>query len=134
MVVAVEEPAFTKTKETAAGLECNTKHLHRIFVNVKEVLHREFVPRGSRENYGFWRKFVARKTGTLPQPQLTLASGQRVSTPPSRQFLTENNMAVVPHPLHSLDLDPRDFTLFPKMKLKLRERPFDTVDEIQTKS
>jgi hypothetical protein len=37
-------------------------------------------------------------------------------------------MAVIPHPLYSPDLAPCDFFLFPKMKLKLKGRRFDTIE------
>jgi hypothetical protein len=43
-------------------------------------------------------------------------------------------MAVIPHPPYSPDLAPCDFFLFPKMKLKLEGRRFDTTEEIQTES
>ena len=42
-------------------------------------------------------------------------------------------MAVIPHPTYSPDLAPCDFFLFPKMKLKLKGRRFDTI-EIQAES
>jgi hypothetical protein len=40
-------------------------------------------------------------------------------------------MAVIPHPPYSPDLAPCDFLLFPKMKLKLKGRRFDNIEEIQ---
>jgi hypothetical protein len=40
-------------------------------------------------------------------------------------------MAVIPHPPYSPDLAPCDFFHFPKMKLKLKGRRFDTIEEIQ---
>jgi hypothetical protein len=43
-------------------------------------------------------------------------------------------MAVITHPPYSPDLAPCDFFLFPKMKLKLKERQFDTIEEIQADS
>jgi hypothetical protein len=43
-------------------------------------------------------------------------------------------MAVIPHPPYPPDLAPCDFFLFPKMKLKLKGRRFDTIDEIQAES
>jgi predicted acetyltransferase len=43
-------------------------------------------------------------------------------------------MAVIPHLPYSLDLAPCDFFLFPKMKLKLKGRRFDTIEEIQAES
>jgi hypothetical protein len=43
-------------------------------------------------------------------------------------------MAVIPHPTYSPDLAPCDLFLFPKMKLKLKERRFDTIEEIRAES
>jgi hypothetical protein len=43
-------------------------------------------------------------------------------------------MAVIPHPPYSPDLAPYDFFLFPKMKLKLKGRRFDTIEVIQANS
>jgi hypothetical protein len=43
-------------------------------------------------------------------------------------------MDVIPHPPYSPDLAPCDFFLFPKMKLKLKGRRFDAIEEIQAES
>jgi hypothetical protein len=43
-------------------------------------------------------------------------------------------MAVIPHPPYSPDLAPCDFFLFPKMKLKMKRRRRDTIEEIQAES
>jgi hypothetical protein len=40
-------------------------------------------------------------------------------------------MAVIPHPPYSPDLEPCNFFLFPKMKLKLIGHRFHTNEEIQ---
>lgn len=50
------------------------------------------------------------------------------------QFLTENYMIVTPQPLYLPDIATCDFTLCPKMKLKLNKHNFDTSDEIQMQS
>jgi hypothetical protein len=59
---------------------------------------------------------------------------QRVCSSASTQFLTKHKMAVIPHPPYAPDLAPCDFFLFPKMKLKLKGRRFDTTEEIQAES
>ena len=51
----------------------------------------------------------------------------------THKFLAKIQMAVIPHPTDSSDLTPCDFFLFPKMKLKLKGRQFDTIEEIQAK-
>jgi hypothetical protein len=52
----------------------------------------------------------------------------------STQFLEKHKMAVIPHPPYSRELSPCDFFLFPKMKLKLKGRLFDTIEEILIES
>jgi len=51
----------------------------------------------------------------------------------THEFLTHNSIITRPHPPYSPDLAPCDF-VFPKMKLQLEGRRFDTVEEIQRKS
>jgi len=43
-------------------------------------------------------------------------------------------MTVVPHPPCSPDLAPSDFFLFPKLKMKLKGRRFQTLEGIQAES
>jgi hypothetical protein len=43
-------------------------------------------------------------------------------------------MTVIPHPPYSLDLAPCHFLLFSKLKLELKGRRFDTIEEIQAES
>ena len=50
------------------------------------------------------------------------------------QFLAKNNMTVIPHPPCSPDLAPCDFFLFPKLKVRMKGRRFDTIEEIQEES
>ena len=50
------------------------------------------------------------------------------------QFLAKNNMTVIPHPPYLPDLAPCDFFLFPKLKLQMKGRTFDTTEEIQEES
>jgi hypothetical protein len=43
-------------------------------------------------------------------------------------------MVIVPHPPYSSQLAPCDFALFPKFKMKLKGRRFETVSDIQRES
>jgi hypothetical protein len=52
----------------------------------------------------------------------------------TQQFLAKHKMAVIPHPPYSPDLEHHDFFLFPKMRLNLKGRRFDTIEEIQAES
>jgi hypothetical protein len=51
-----------------------------------------------------------------------------------QEFLAKNKMGVVPHPPFLPDIAPCNFFLFPKMKIKLKRRRFDTVEEIQAET
>jgi hypothetical protein len=43
-------------------------------------------------------------------------------------------MVIVPHPPYSPDLASCDFALFPKLKMKLKGRRFETVSDTQRES
>jgi transposase len=47
------------------------------------------------------------------------------------EFVTNNNMVIIPLPPYSPDLVPCDFALFPELKLKLKGQHFETVSDIQ---
>jgi hypothetical protein len=49
-----------------------------------------------------------------------------------QQLLVYTDTTVIPNPSFSPDLAPCDVFLFPKMKLKLKGRRFDSMKEIQT--
>jgi hypothetical protein len=48
------------------------------------------------------------------------------------EFVTNNNIVILPHPSYLLDLDSSDLALFPKLKVKLKGRYFVTVSDIQS--
>ena len=50
----------------------------------------------------------------------------------TRELPGRNSMATLSHPPYSPDLVPCDFFLFPKMKLQLKGRCFDTGEEIES--
>jgi hypothetical protein len=65
---------------------------------------------------------------TMTTPRLTLPSS-------TNSFWRNKKMAVIPHPLYFPDLTPCDlFIIFPKTKLKVKWRRFDTIEEIQAES
>jgi hypothetical protein len=50
------------------------------------------------------------------------------------EFVTNNNMVIVPHPSYSPYLAPCNFALFLKLTMKLKGRRFETVPDIQRES
>jgi hypothetical protein len=49
----------------------------------------------------------------------------------STEFVTNNNMVIIPHPPYSPELAPCDFALFPKLKMKLKGQHLETVSDIK---
>jgi len=59
-------------------------------------------------------------------------AGSRVA--PHPQLSGKTSDYVVPHPPYSPDLAPADFFLFPKLKITLKGRRFQSLEEIQENS
>jgi hypothetical protein len=52
----------------------------------------------------------------------------------TQQFLAKHKITFIPYAQYSPDLAPCDLSLFPKIKLKLKGRRFDTTGKIQAES
>jgi len=50
---------------------------------------------------------------------------------PIHSYLAKYQPSIVPHPPYSPDLAPADFFLFPKLRITLKGRRFQTLEEIQ---
>ena len=119
------------------------------FFDIKEIVHKVFVPLeqilcAQCVNSRFYCKVLQQLHGNMRRhhPQLWREQTWLLhhDNDPSHnsvlthQFLAKNKIAVISHPLYSPDLAPRDIFLFPKLKLKLEGRQFDTIEEIQAES
>ena len=114
------------------------------FFDQEGIVHREFVPPGMTVNADFYcdvlrrlRENVRRKRPQKWQNQNLIIHHDNAPAHRSfkvSQFLAKNNMTVIPHPPYSPDLAPCDFFLFPKLKLRMKGRRFDTFEEIQEES
>jgi transposase len=115
-----------------------------VFFDIRGMLHLEFAPKGQTVNAEFYcnvlrhlREDIQRK-----QPELWRMGNwtHHDDNAPShralvtREFLTHNSIITLLHPPYSPDLAPCDFFFFPKMKLQLKGRRFDRLEEIQQES
>jgi hypothetical protein len=105
------------------------------------MVHHEFVPSNITVSSDFYcdvlrclRENVRQKRPELGCNHDWLLHHNNVPTHMSlktTEFVTNNNMVIVPHPPYSSYLAPCDFALFPKLKMKLKVRHFETVSDIR---
>jgi transposase len=122
----------------------NIKSMLVIFFYCEGTVNEEFVPPGQTVNQHHYlqvlkrlREYVRRKRPERWRNQDWLLHHDNAPAHTAlsvQRFLAAKNMAMVPHPPYSPDLAPCDFSLFPRMKLKLKYRRFQDVTEIPEQS
>jgi len=117
-----------------------------LFFDIRGIVHHEFAPEDHTVNAGFYCSVLRRLREDIrrKRPELWRASNWLLhdDNAPShralvtREFLAHNSIITIPHPPYSPYLAPCDFFFFffPKMKLQLKGRRFDRVEEIQRES
>jgi hypothetical protein len=130
--------AHNHPEQKAQHVRSSTTNMLILFCDVKGIVHHEFVPPNTTENYSFYcdvlrclRENVQKKkkTGNLAQ-FLQHDNAPTHTSLKTTEFVTNNNMVIVPQPSYLPDLAPCDFALFPKFKMNLKGR-FETVSNIQ---
>ena len=121
-----------------------TKSMLIVFFDIRLIVHYEFAPEGQTVNAGFYCNVLRRLKEDIRRKRSELWSAGnwllRDDNVPShralvtREFLAHNSIITLPHPPCSPDLAPCDFFLFSKMKMQLKGRRFDRVEEIQRES
>jgi histone-lysine N-methyltransferase SETMAR len=111
-----------------------------IFFRREGIVRRELVPPNTTVNSDFYCDILKRLRGNVRRKRPELwrnhnwflhhDNAPAHTSLKTTEFVT-NNMVFVPHPPCSPDLAPCDFALFPKFKMKLKGRHFETVSDIQ---
>jgi hypothetical protein len=112
--------------------------------DIESIVHEEFVLPGQMVNGKFYCEVLRRVRENIQRKPLDKWRNNswdlHNDNAPAhaslfvRQFLVSTKTTVVPHPPYTLDFATYDFFLFPKMKLKLKGRRFDSIEEIQNES
>jgi len=115
-----------------------------VYFDIRGIVHHEFAPQGRAVNAGFYCSVLSRLREDIrrTRPELWCAGNWLLhdDNAPShralvtREFLAHNSIITLLQPPYSPDLAPCDFFLFPKMKLQLKGRRFDTAEKIQRES
>jgi transposase len=129
----------TTQKSTSESLKCEGDV--DSFFYWKGIVHHEFVPHGKTVNKEFYLKVMKslREAVRRNRPEAWTNKTwmlQHDNAPAHvslliREFLTNQEMTVMPQPPYSPDLAPADFFLFPKLKSTLKGRRFQMVEEIK---
>ena len=137
----MEESWVSKTQKSTYAKKQIEDDAHFCFFEQEVLVHWEFVPLGMTVKADFYCDVLRRLHENVRRKRPQKWRNQKLfiqhdNTPAHRsfkvsQFLTKNNMTVIPHPPYSPNLGPCDFFLFPKLKLRMKCRTFDTTEEIQ---
>jgi hypothetical protein len=132
--------------ENVRQVRSSTKSTLIVFIDVKGIIQREFVPPNTAVNSDFYeycdvlrclRENVRQKRPELWRNHnwvLHYDNAPAHTSLKRTDFVTNNNMVIIPHPPYSSDLAHCDFALFPKLKMKLKGRRFEMVSDIQRES
>ena len=120
------------------------KSIFIVFFDIRGIVHHEFVPQCQTVNAQFYCSVLRRPREDIRRKitELWCAGNWLLRDDIARshralathEFLAHNNVTTFPHPPYSPDLAPCDFFLFPKMKLQLKGRRFDRLEDIQRES
>ena len=145
---------MTETKRQSAEWKCRIspqpKKTRRVpskiktmlitFFDSKGIIHKEFLPSGqtiTREYYlTVLKRLMSRIRWISPEYKDEVVGVCCMIMRPVtlRRFLAKNNVCVLNHPPYSPDLAPCDFSLFRKLKMKLKGIYFQDVPTIQNYS
>jgi len=119
----------------------NIKMMLAVLFDWKGIVHHEFVPRGQMVNKQLYQEVLARLRDAMRRKRPELWENQtwmlHHDNAPAhaslliRSYLAKHQTSVMPHPPYSPNLAPADFFLFAKLKITLKGRRFQTIEEIQ---
>ena len=113
-----------------------------VFFDVHGIVHLEFLPQGQTTNQNVYKDILRRLMRSVREKRRELWETKswllHHDNAPAhnalsiRQFLAENNIAVLEQPPYSPDLAPCDFFLFPKLKGVIKGARFQDSKAITT--
>ena len=133
------KPHVNMAKKGQTGEKQCQEHDHHFLWRQGDCAQRNCPNRPKCEFRVLLRRFAANAWKRAKTSSQTLARTDLAASPwqrpvsyfrPHPAVSGEKQNGCYPHPPYSPDLAPCDFFLFPKMKLKLKGRRFDTIEEI----
>ena len=139
----MEASGITKAKK-ARKVRNNVKVMLICFFDSRGILHHEYAPEDQAINKEYYQQVLRRLREALQrkQPDMWAAKNFQLhhdnapahSAHVIHAFLAKNSMSLVRQAPYSSDLAPCDFWLFPKLKTILKDRRFQSRENIMKKS
>jgi len=107
-----------------------------VFFDLHEFVRAEFVPRNTRVNSEYYKGLLGRLRNDVRRKRpekwangfiLHHDNAPCHTSLLVRQFLSNKNITMWPHPPYSPDLAPCDFWLFPKVKMTMKGKRFESI-------
>jgi len=134
-----KSPSYPRAKK-AHQSRSNIKVMMIVFFDLHGNVQAEFVPRNTTENSEYYKGLLEclRSDVCRKQPE-KWANGfilHHDNAPCHTsllvwQFLSNKNITVFSHPPYSLDLAPCDCWLFPKVKMTMKGKRFESIQDIE---
>jgi [histone H3]-lysine36 N-dimethyltransferase SETMAR len=112
-----------------------------IFFDIRGIVYREYVPFGQTINQEYYKDVLCRLRDKVFENRHRIYPNEHFylhhENAPAhtsiliQEFLSEEDIPIVPHPLYSPDLTPCDFFLFPRIKSKLKGKRFENIESIK---
>lgn len=125
----------------ARQVRSKVKVMLTVFFDAKGIVHHEYLPEGSTVNQDYYIEVLKRLRNSIrrKRPEMWESNNWLLhhdnapahSALKTREFLTKHSITLLPHPPYSTDLAPCDFFLFPKLKIPLKGKRFETISEIK---
>ena len=113
----------------------------RFFFDYRGVVHSEFLPEGQTVNKKYYLGVSTRMSaengqicGRTIHGFCIMTMHRRTKPSLRKSFWQKNTINVIDQAPHLFDMSPCDFFLFPKLKLSLRGRRFESIDAIKENS
>ncbi|CAK9827582.1 Mariner Mos1 transposase [Anthophora retusa] len=134
------EPNPKKPRQSRSKI----KVMLTVFFDYRGVVHSEFLPDGQTVNKEYYLSVMRRLRENIRRKRPDVWKNNswilRHDNAPShtsilvREFLAKNSTNVIEQAPYSSDMAPCDFFLFPKLKLPLRGRRFESIEAIKENS
>ena len=111
-----------------------------VFFDLNGIVRAEFVPRNTTVNSEYYKGLLERLRNDVRRKRpekwangfiLHHDNAPCHTSLLVRQFLSNKLITVCPHPPYSPDLAPCDFWLFPKVKITMKGKRFESIQDIE---